>query len=150
MKILIDADGCPVVKLAIQIGLKYNLEILLISDTSHVFNFNNNVKLIIADKGKDSSDFIILNKALKDDIVITQDYALASICLTKGCFPINQNGFLYTNENIDELLFRKHINKKLRKIGKMDYKIKKRLKKDDEKFAINFNKLIEHVYNNNS
>lgn len=136
MKIIIDADGCPVLKICIDIALEHNIKVLVVSDTSHIFSFENeNINYVIADKGKDSSDFIILNKCEKNDIVITQDYALASMCLTKKCHIINQNGYLYTDKNIDELLLRRHINKKLRKSSKKDFKIKKRTKEQDFKFA---------------
>ncbi len=146
MKLIIDADGCPVTKIAINIALKYNLKILVVSDTSHFFQFeHSNISYIIADKGIDSSDFLILNKANQNDVIITQDYALASMCLSKKCFVINQNGYLYTNENIDELLLRRHIGKKLRKAGKNDFKIKKRTKLQDEIFTKNFEYFLKSI-----
>ncbi|WP_250277307.1 YaiI/YqxD family protein [[Clostridium] colinum] len=145
MKILIDADGCPVINICIDIALKNNIEVLIVYDTSHIFNFENEkITCIIADKGKDSSDFILLNKCEKNDIVVTQDYSLAAMCLTKNCFVINQNGYIFTNNNINELLLRKHIGKKLRKSGKKDFKIKKRTKECDYKFIENFTKLINN------
>ena len=161
MKIIIDADGCPVTNLAIDIALENYLKVLVVSDTSHIFDFDSKkiqfkeydytfafnsddyITHIVADKGKDSSDFVIINKCNKKDIVITQDYALASMCLTKNCFVINQNGYVYTNENIDELLLRRHIGKKSGKYGKSSFRPKKRTKEQDEKFAINFKKLIK-------
>lgn len=144
MKIIIDADACPVSKIAIKIALSYNLKIILVYDTAHNFNFDNeNIKCIMVDKGFDSADFIIANKIQKEDILITQDYGLASICLAKGCYTINQNGYLYTDKNIDELLFRRHLGKQLRKNGKNSGKIKKRLPKDDENFKVEFTKIIK-------
>ena len=149
MKIIIDADGCPVVKICIDIAIKHNIKVLVVSDTSHIFFFENeNIDCVIADKGKDSSDFIILNKCEKNDIIITQDYALASMCLTKTCHIINQNGYIYTDKNIDELLLRRHINKKLRKAGKNDFKIKKRTKEQDDKFKKTLIKVI-NLYESN-
>lgn len=148
MKIIIDADGCPVINICIEISLKYNLKVLIISDTSHIFEFNNkNINHIIVDKGNDSADFMILNRAEKNDIIITQDYSLAAMCIAKNCFAINQNGYIYTDKNIDELLLRKHIGKKLRKAGKNDFKIKKRTKNDNDKFIKNFISIIERAIN---
>lgn len=146
MRLIIDADGCPVTNIAINIALKYNMEITVVSDTSHIFDFkNDNISYIIADKDIDSSDFLILNKCIKNDIIITQDYSLAAMCLSKNCFVINQNGYMYTNDNIDELLLRKHIGKKLRKAGKNDFKIKKRTKEQNDNFIENFNKLLKKL-----
>ena len=82
MKLIIDADGCPVTNIAINIALNYNLKILVVSDTSHIFNFENkNIQYIIVDKGFDSADFVILKKCLEKDIIVTQDYSLAAMCL---------------------------------------------------------------------
>lgn len=36
MKILIDADGCPVVDIAVQISKERNIECLILCDTAHV------------------------------------------------------------------------------------------------------------------
>ena len=58
-----------------------------------------------------------------------------------------QNGYIYTDKNIDELLLRKHIGKKLRKAGKNDFKIKKRTKNDNDKFIKNFINIIERAIN---
>lgn len=144
MKIIIDADGCPVVNSAINIAQKYEIDVILISNTSHLFDLENfsNVNHILADKGRDSADFLIINKALKKDIVVTQDYALAVMCISKGAFSINQNGFSYTDKNIDELLFRRHIGQKLRKNGNKGSRIKKRTKINDECFEKELVRLI--------
>lgn len=146
MKILIDADSCPVLKIAIDIAIKHNIKIIVVSDTSHIFDFENeHIEHIIVDKGSDNADFTILNNCSFSDIVITQDYGLASMCLSKSCYVINQNGYIYTNDNIDELLLRRHINKKLRKSGKKDFKFKKRTLEDDERFMTNLLKLIKNI-----
>lgn len=38
MKILIDADGCPVVDLTVRLAEKYGIECTILCDTSHEFN----------------------------------------------------------------------------------------------------------------
>lgn len=145
MRLIIDADACPTINLCIKIAKLFNLKILLVYDTSHFFDLQNEmIENIIVDKGNDNVDFVILNKANKNDIVITQDYALASMCLTKGTLAINQNGYVYTNENIEELLLRRHINKKLRNYRKFKSKIKKRNKQDDINFEKNLIQLIKN------
>ena len=82
MKILIDADGCPVTKIAIKIAQKFNIKVIIFCDTSHQFNFDD-VKVITVDKGSDSADFALVNAASEKDIVITQDYGLAAMALSK-------------------------------------------------------------------
>ena len=38
MKILIDADGCPVVDITIKVANKFSLKTIIMCDTSHIFN----------------------------------------------------------------------------------------------------------------
>lgn len=146
MKILIDADGCPVVDSTINVGKKFELEVIIMCDTSHIFN-KKGASTIVLSKGSDSVDFALVNKVNKDDIVITQDYGLATMVLAKGGHAINQNGIIYTDENINQLLFTRHICKKARNAGKRIKGPKKRQKIDDERFEENLVNLIKCVVN---
>ncbi|MGL4910851.1 MAG: YaiI/YqxD family protein [Romboutsia sp.] len=141
MKIIIDADGCPVIDITIRIAKLLDIEVIIISDTSHNFN-KEGVEIITVSKGNDSADFAIVNKVEKNDIVITQDYGLAAMVLAKGACPINQNGIIYNNENIDQLLFTRHLSKKIRTSGGRVKGPKKRKKEDD----LNFEKSLLDVY----
>lgn len=140
MKILIDGDGCPVVDLTIKIAKKYNIEVIIMCDTSHVFN-KDGAKTMVFSKGADSVDFALINIVNKDDIVITQDYGLAAMAINKASYVINQNGLIYNNDNIDMLLFNRHISKKIRKSGGKMKGPKKRSKEDDEKFEKTLNEI---------
>ena len=144
MKILIDADGCPVVDTTIKVANKFNIEVIIMCDTSHVFN-KPGVETIILSKGADSVDFALVNKVNKGDIVVTQDYGLAAMVLSKGGHPINQNGRIYNNENIDQLLFTRHISKKVRAAGGRMKGPKKRQKEYDIKFEESLIQLCEKL-----
>ena len=142
MKILIDADGCPVVDITVKIGIDYNIPITIMCDTSHIIN-KIGVETIVLSKGSDSVDFALVNKVNKGDIIVTQDYGLAAMVLSKGGYPINQNGMIYTDENIDKLLFTRHISKKIRSSGQRTKGPRKRTKEDDIKFKNSLIDLIE-------
>ena len=144
MKILIDADGCPVVDIAVKLGQKYNIETIIMCDTSHVIN-KIGIETIVLSKGMDSVDFALVNKVNKGDIIVTQDYGLAAMVLSKGGYPINQNGMIYSNENIDQLLFKRHLSKKIRNSGQKIKGPKKRSKEDDIKFKNSLTFLIENI-----
>lgn len=146
MKILIDADGCPVIDIIINLGLKYNINTIIMCDTSHIINKVGAETLVIS-KGCDSVDFALINKVSKGDIVVTQDYGLAAMVLAKGGYPINQNGMIFSNENINQLLLTRHISKKIRKSGQRIKGPKKRTKDNDIKFKNNFIDLIEMILN---
>lgn len=138
MKILIDADGCPVVDISIRVAKKFNIKAIIMCDTSHSFD-KKDVETIVLSKGADSVDFALVNKVDEGDIVITQDYGLAAMVLSKGGHAINQNGLIYDDNNIDRLLFTRHVSKEARRAGKRMKGPKKRQKEDDLNFE---NRLI--------
>ncbi len=116
MKLLIDADGCPVIKIACETALKYGIECKIICDTSHLINVDG-VETITVSKGADSVDFYLVNMIMKDDIAITQDYGLAAMCLAKKAYVINQNGIIVDDSNILSLLNNRYTSKKIRMQG---------------------------------
>ena len=140
MKILIDGDGCPVIDIAISVGKKFNMDIIIMCDTSHIFN-KEGAKTMVFSKGADSVDFALINTVQKEDIVITQDYGLAAMAINKAKYVINQNGLIYNNENIDRLLYSRHISKKIRNSGGRVKGPKKRTKEDD----INFERVLTQI-----
>lgn len=144
MRILIDADGCPVVNETIKVAHKFNLESIIFCNTSHNFD-EKNIKVIVVSKGIDAVDFAILNNIENGDIVITQDYGLASLVLSRNSYAINQSGMVYTNENIDELLYSRYISKKMRNSGARIKGPKKRDKSQDIIFKENLEKLILNI-----
>ncbi|RDU24739.1 YaiI/YqxD family protein [Anaerosacchariphilus polymeriproducens] len=144
MKILIDADACPVTDITIQIAKEKEIEVRIFCDTSHIIN-SDYAEVFVVSQGADAVDFALLNQTEKNDIVVTQDYGVAAMVLGKEAHPIHQNGRWYTNENIDQMLFERHVLKKeRRKSSKIHGKgIKKRTLEDDLKFEESFKNLIE-------
>ena len=116
MRILIDADGCPVVDIAVRLAKKHNIECLILCDTSHIFE-KDGASTLTFSKGADSVDFALVNLLRMGDIVITQDYGLAAMCLARSAIVISQDGMEYTSDNIDALLLARHTAKKIRNSG---------------------------------
>ena len=142
MKIFVDADGCPVVNIAIEIAKEYGLEIIVVKNFAHMIK-SSYAEIVSVDIENDSADFYIVNRVSKGDIVITQDYGLAALCISKEAYPINQNGLVYTTFNIDGMLNTRHVHRELRKSGKHHSKFKKRTRENDDKFKKSFKRLIE-------
>ncbi len=142
MRIIIDGDGCPVVDFAVEIAFKNNLECIILCDTSHRIE-KKNAKTIVVSKGADSVDFALVNLLLNGDIVITQDYGLAAMCLAKNAIPIHQDGMIYDSDNIDALLLARHTAKKIRRAGGRLRGSSKRTKEQDEKFIATLNQIIQ-------
>jgi uncharacterized protein YaiI (UPF0178 family) len=133
MRVLIDADGCPVVKICIEVCKKNYIEAIILCDTSHVFNYEG-VQTIMVDKGADSVDFKLVNLIKAGDVVVTQDYGLAAMCLSRRAIVLNQNGMIYDNSNIDSLLLARHTAKKIRNSGGRLKGNSKRTNEQDEAF----------------
>ena len=142
MRILVDADACPVKEIVVNIARKYGVSVVMICDTSHEIS-DGYSSVVVVDKASDSADYALMKLISKDDIVVTQDYGLAAMVLGKGAKVLNQNGFVYTDDNIDRLLMERHIGQKVRRGGGRTKGPAKRTKENDESFAAIFEKLIK-------
>ena len=116
MKVLIDADACPVVDIAINLCREFSTDCLLFCDTAHEIR-RDGIQTLVFDKGADSVDYAIVNRVEQGDVVVTQDYGLASMCLARGARVLHQDGWEYTTYNIDALLFQRHAAKEYRAAG---------------------------------
>ncbi|MGI6031713.1 MAG: YaiI/YqxD family protein [Eubacteriales bacterium] len=116
MKILIDADGCPVVDMTVEIARLRGVECVILCDTAHTFQ-KPGATTVVVSKGADSVDFALVNRVEAGDVVVTQDYGLAAMCLARRARVLSQNGLEYTPENIDGLLLTRHLAKKARRAG---------------------------------
>lgn len=144
MQILIDADACPVIQIAEKVAIKYNIPVTLICDTNHILNSDYS-EVIVVSAGADAVDYRLINICHKGDIVITQNYGVAAMALAKGAYSIHQSGRWYTNENIDQMLMERYINKKARRTSAKNH-IKgprKRTEEDDKRFAESFEKIVK-------
>ncbi len=141
MRILVDADACPVKEIIVKQAKLHKLETHMFFDNSHVYDDGYSTVYIL-DRGADSVDYFLINKLQKGDIVVTQDYGVATMALSKQCLPINQNGLVYDDNNILSLLTQRATNQKLRKHKKMKGP-KKRTKENDIKFEKSLISLIK-------
>lgn len=134
MNLLIDADACPVTDIALRIARAYHVPAVLFCDSAHEFS-RQDAQVVTVMRGADSVDFALVNRAASGDIVITQDYGLAAMCLSKGCHVLRQDGLMYTEENILPLLNQRHETKKRLRAGGRVRGPKKRDSAQDEAFA---------------
>ena len=144
MKILIDADGCPVVDLTVRLAAKHGAECVILCDTAHEFN-REGAQTVIVEKGADSVDFKLVNLVREGDIVVTQDYGLAAMCLARKAIPVSQNGMVYTDKNIDQLLFTRYVSKKIRNSGGRLKGPSKRKPEQDKAFEEALERLIKDI-----
>lgn len=143
MMIYVDADACPVISIVERIAREHNVPVMLLCDTNHILQSDySEIRIIGA--GADAVDFALVNMCTKNDIVVTQDYGVAAMALGRGAYAIHQSGKWYTDENIDQMLMERHLNKKARRAsGKNHIKgPRKRTQEDNTSFGKSFEKLI--------
>lgn len=142
MKILVDADACPVKEIIVRNAKRRDIPVTMFIDTAHELQDGYST-VITVDQERDSVDFAIIKQLTRDDIVVTQDFGLAALVLGKGAKAINQNGLIYTDANIEKLLFERFLGQKVRRSGGRTTNPKKRTKDDNERFETAFTRLIE-------
>lgn len=142
MKVLIDADACPVTGIAVSVCQQFSVECILLCDTAHRFECAG-AQTLVFDKGSDSVDFAVVNRADAGDIVITQDYGLASMCLGKRARVLHQDGWEYTEYNISGLMEQRHAAKKFRMAGGRTKGPSKRTKTQDDAFRDALTQLLQ-------
>lgn len=144
MRVFIDADACPVVSIVENISKKYNIPVTLLCDTNHVLTSEYS-EVIVVGAGADAVDYKLISICHRGDIVVSQDYGVAAMALGEGAFAIHQSGKWYTNDNIDQMLMERHLNKKARRNSHKNYikGPKKRTEEEDERFTQSFEKMIK-------
>ena len=146
MKKFVDADACPVVGIVEELAKKYTILVTLLCDTNHVISSDYS-EVIVVGAGADAVDYKLISMCHKGDMVVSQDYGVAAMALGKGAYAIHQSGKWYTNENIDQMLMERHLNKKARRASQKKHLKgpKKRTAEDDEYFRESFEKMILKV-----
>ncbi|CAM2830524.1 YaiI/YqxD family protein [Paenibacillus sediminis] len=118
LRIVVDADACPVKSEIAAVGRQFNVPVWLVSSYDHLLKAEEGVSIIHVDRSDQSADLYIANHIVRGDVVLTQDYGLATLALSKSCHVLSFRGKIYNNENIDFLLDRRFIQAKARRNGK--------------------------------
>ena len=145
MMIFIDADACPVTRIAEETAKRHGIPVTLLCDTNHALTSDYS-RIRVVGSGADAVDIALINLCRWGDIVITQDYGLAALALGKGARAIHPGGMRYTDGNIDGLLMDRHLAKKARRSGK--HRLKgpaKRTAEDDRRFAESLERMIQEA-----
>ena len=124
-----------------RLAKRRNIPVTMIIDTSHEL-YDGYSTVITVDRGSDSADYAITGMATRHDIIVTQDYGLAAMALAKGASALDQNGLIYTGENIDSLLERRYIGQKIRRGGGRTKGPKKRTRENDERFEAALDRIL--------
>src|SRR5699024_11377229 len=103
MRIYVDADACPVVRIVEETAKKYSVSVTLLCDTNHVLKSEYSEVKVIG-SGADAVDFALIGLCKKGDLVVTQDYGVAAMALGERAFCIHQCGRLFTKGYVYSML----------------------------------------------
>lgn len=142
MVILIDGDGCPDLPEIKKVAKYYSVEIIVFVDYAHLLQ-DDYFKVIFCEVGFDSVDRAIVARCKKGDLVITQDYGLASLVLLKDAYVLHPSGNIIDNENIEQLLMNRYLGIKQRRARKHCKGPSKRTNDVQNYFLKQLEKLIE-------
>jgi uncharacterized protein YaiI (UPF0178 family) len=143
MKILVDGDSCPVKKTIVTIAEEKKIPVIFIVSTAGYFDRGWDVRKIMVDSLPQAVDIAIVNRVEAGDVVVTQDYGLAALVLGKKGKAISPRGYLFNDDNIESMLYRRHLHQEARKAGVRMKGPKKRSEKDEKRFSKNFSRLLD-------
>lgn len=141
MRILVDGDGCPVISIITEIAAEKKVDLIVYTDLNHQHQLDYGT-LKVVDQGFQSVDMILCNQIKPGDIVITSDYGLAALSLSRGAEVLGFSGREFTDQNIERLLAKRHRQFKERKRSGRHTSHKKRTEADNQRFKKELLKLI--------
>lgn len=141
MKIIIDGDACPGISIIERVAKDHEIPVVIYCDIHH-FIQSDYCQVKVVDSGFQSVDMYVMNETKEGDVIVSQDYGVAAICLSKKAKVINPKGFIYDEKNIDRMLEERHISQKIRRSGGRTSNHKKRTEEDDVRLERNLIKLI--------
>ena len=144
MRILVDGDASPVIKIVEEIAEEYDIKLIVFFDINHNIQLEYGQEIRV-DQSFQSVDIEIYNECEEGDIVITQDYGLANLVLGNGAFVLSSTGKRYTDKNIQYLLMKRHLHARIRRAGGRHQTQKKRTEADDLRFRKSLKKLIKTI-----
>ena len=152
MHIYVDADACPVKEVIIEEASARKLPVTLVSSIAHFSKkkLPSNVQTIYVDIGAEAADYKIIQLIQSGDILVTQDYGLASLALPKAVAVLNQKGYAYTKENIEPLLQQRYFSAMQRKSGKRTKGPKPFTNENKEKFRSLFIQFLDSLDSSSS
>jgi uncharacterized protein YaiI (UPF0178 family) len=141
MKIMVDADACPVKGIIESIAMKYLVQVIWVASIEHNIDsqYGQTIKV---DHASEAADLYIVNHVQPYDIVITQDLGLASLVLAKGVRALTPSGKVLNDNSMEALLAQRYINKKARRQGYRIGKTAPRTTQDDHRFRQALLKLL--------
>lgn len=145
-RVLVDGDSCPSRDVIRDAALEKGISVIVYCDLNHIIH-EDGYEVKYVGSGFQAVDMVIANEAEKKDLVVTGDYGVAAMCLAKGSYAVSPSGFIYDNDNMDRLLYERHVKSKMRKAGIKSGNPRKRTKEDDKRLYSSILHLLNRALN---
>ena len=148
MKILVDADSCPVKDEVLAVAREFNIEAWLFASVNHLLSAGTGARVIQVDDYPEAVDLAVISHAEPGDVVVTGDYGLAALALGRGCRAVSPRGRVFQPQEADRLLANRHLTRCLKRGG---HRIKGPAPfkpKDRQKFLASLSFLLRQDSNN--
>lgn len=121
MKILVDADACPLVikEILYRAAKRLQIALWLVANQPLTVPRAPNIKFILVGSGFDVADNYIVQQVEPGDLVISADIPLVAEVIEKKGFALNPRGEFYTEENVRQKLATRNLMQELRSLGKI-------------------------------
>ena len=149
MKILVDADACPVAvkEILYTTSKRLNLKVILVANQFLRTPKSDLISAIIVPEGPDEADDRIVQLTEPGDLIISADIPLADRVIKKGGFVIDPRGILITDNNIGERLATRNLLDELRSTGLETGGPAAYSKKDKQNFANQLDRFLTQILN---
>lgn len=119
MRIIVDADSCPVMikEILYRAAERVRVPLVLVANQRLAVPDSAYISCIEVPAGPDVADDRIAGMAAAEDLVITADLPLADRVVRKGACALNPRGELYTAANIKDRLATRDLMEVLRNSG---------------------------------
>jgi uncharacterized protein YaiI (UPF0178 family) len=145
IRVLVDADGCPVKREVYRVADRYELAVRVVSNTPMAVPTGDRVELVLVEGGTDAADDWIAEHAGEHDIVVTADIPLAARCLRRGARALDPRGRVFHEDSIGESLARRDLSAHLREIGLTTRGPAPFEKKDRSRFLQRLDELVQRL-----
>ncbi len=117
IKILIDADACPVKDETYKVADRYKIPVILVANNWQKIPLHPLISMEVVSGTFDAADDWIVQAVHANDIVITSDILLAERCLKKLARVLGSKGEEFTEDNIGSAVANRELMQNLRHMG---------------------------------
>lgn len=119
VKILVDADACPVKNEVYRVARRHGLRVLVVANAPLTVPGIESIVLEVVGGRFDAADDRIVDRAEAGDVVVSNDVALAARCLAQGAWVLSPAGRRFTEDSIGDDLATRDLLSHLRDGGKV-------------------------------